>query len=117
MYKIVLKVICGMRLEWKYFCSVPESIYTEFINSIDRDTLDVNAYLVLWARQDWGVTLKMSIDDDIDELKSIIVASSRRAYSELYVFESYGLIPNDHFWISLWVSSHMKDETERRKLL
>ena len=116
LYRISLKVICGMRCESRHFCSIPDTIYKEFMDCINGDSLDVNAYLSMWARQDWGVTIRMTVDEDIDELKSLIKRSSKKAYSELYVFEPYDLIPDEDFWVKLWVSSHMKDETERRKL-
>lgn len=114
LHKVLLKVIVpGGKLEWKYFCSVPQSIYHDFISVVNPDDLDFNVYLSLWARRDWGVTLKMALVEDITRLKTLIVASSKRAYSELYVFNSFGLVPSEDFWVKFWVSSHMRSETER----
>lgn len=115
LYKIVLKVISGSILEWRYFCSVPQLIYLDFSEVANLKGLDMNAFLALWAKRDWGVSISMSTTNDIDELKTFIKLSSKKAYPELYIFHDYGLIPDEDFWIRLWVSSHMKSETERLK--
>lgn len=114
LHKIVLKVITEHnRLEWRYLCSVPEEIYADFVSAANPDTLDLNAYISLWTKYDWGVFLRMTYTEDIQRLKKLITSSCRRTYSELYIFEDYDLIPDEDFWIKLWVSSHLKSETER----
>ncbi len=114
LHKVLLKVITPEgKLEWKYFCSVPQGIYHDFVSTVHPDSLDINAYLSRWAKRDWSICLKMALVEDIERLKTLIVASCKRSYSELYVFEKYGLTPNNDFWIRLWVSSHMRREAER----
>lgn len=113
LYKIVLKVVNGRKMQWKYFCSVPQRIYHDFVNAVQPDEFSMNAYLSVWARQDWGLQLNMGLVDDIERLKATIRASNQKAYSELYIFQEYELIPDEDFWIRLWVSSHMRRETEK----
>lgn len=119
LHKVLLKVInLDKKLEWKYFCSVPQGIYQEFIDTRDTrnlDTIDMNAYLSLWAKRDWGIKIKMILVEDIERLKTLIITSCKRAYPELYTLEEHNLIPNEDFWVKLWVSSHMKTETERAR--
>lgn len=113
LYKIVLKVVSGTALKWRYFCSVPQDIYADFFDAVHLNKLDMNAYLSLWAKRDWGVSLNMGMTEDIDKLKGLIRKSSKRVYPELYIFQKQGLVPDEDFWIKLWVSSHMKSEAER----
>lgn len=114
LHKVLLKVInLDKKLEWKYFCNVPQSIYHDFVSVANLDTTDMNAYLSFWAKRDWGIKIKMILVEDIERLKTLITASCQRAYPELYVFQNYGLAPDDDFWVKLWVSSHMRTETER----
>lgn len=113
-HKVLLKVITpDGKLEWKYFCSVPQGIYHDFVSIVNPDSIDMNAYLSLWAKRDWSINLKMALVEDIERLKTLIVASCKRTYSELYIFQPFGLIPDGDFWIKFWVSSHMRSETER----
>lgn len=115
LHKVLLKVICDDRLEWRYFCSVPQGIFHDFVTSVKIEDLDINAYLSMWAKHDWGVSFSMGIVEDIERLKTLIKASSKRVYPELYIFQSYDLIPDEDFWVKLWVSSHMRNEAERTR--
>jgi hypothetical protein len=112
----MIKVINGNKLGWRYFCSVPTRIYHDFANIVNLQDSDMNAYLALWARRDWGLKISMGHIEDIDKLKYMIQNNNRKAYSELYIFQEYGLMPDENFWIRLWVSSHMRSETERLRI-
>lgn len=112
---LTIKVIAGRSLVWQTICKVPDEIYKDFSYAVQLEDLDINSYLSVWAKQDWSIYLDMSVIDNIDRLKHYIEYSNKRAYPELYAFRDYGLEPSSDFWISLWVTSHMKDETEIRK--
>ena len=112
---LTIKVIAEKNLVWQTVCKVPDEIYNDFSNAVQLGDLDINSYLSVWAKQDWGIYIDMSVIEGIDRLRHYIEYSNKRAYPELYVFRNYGLEPNNDFWMSLWVSSHMKDETEMSK--
>jgi hypothetical protein len=115
LHKIYIRVIKGKKLKWMYFCGVSEKLWNEFNSLAHIDVLDFNAYLSMWAREDFLSNFKMDRVEHIDELKQLIVASCKNTYSELYIFEKYGLEIDKDFWIKLWVSSHLKTEILRLK--
>ena len=117
MHKLYIRVIKDKRLKWMYFCGVPDEVYEKF-NAVARlGLLDLNAYLSMWARDDFLNNVQMDRVEHIDQLKRMIVTSCKNTYAELYAFEKYGLAIDKDFWIRMWTSSHMKTETERLKIL
>ena len=115
LYKIVLKLVEDNLLKWVYFCSVPKEIYDEFHDIVISDTQEINAYVSTWVKKDLGILIRLTTTENMNKIKELIIKSCRKTYSELYIFENYGLIPDEDFWIRLWISSHMKYEIEKRK--
>lgn len=111
-HKIVIKVINEDRLEWATFCYVPQEVFKEFSRWTNLKVLDFNAYLSLWAKEDFLINLDMATLKDVETLKRIVYTSCRQSYNELYQFERYGLTINRGFWLKYWVTSHLKVETE-----
>lgn len=110
-----IKVASDTDLIWQTICKVPDKIYSDFNQAVRLEDLDMNTYLSVWAKQDWSAYINMGHLDGIDRLKYYIRLSNQKAYPELYALKEDGLEPDEDFWVSLWVASHMKDETERRK--
>lgn len=102
---------------WEHFCDVPTNIYKEFIKVTQCKPEDINAYFARWVRLDYRRQIKVAYSEGIEALKSMIIRDCRQSYPELYIYEQDGLIPDESFWLSLWVSSHMKYEIEVRKLI
>jgi hypothetical protein len=105
-HKVIVKVIDNDRLVWKYFCDIPIFVYDDFFTKVTP--LEFNAYLRVWARQDFGVYLQMTHAQHLIELKNVIIKAYKTVYPELYAFEEKDLIPYEPFWVQYWVVSHME---------
>lgn len=112
-----VQVIKGSEIVWEHFCNVPTGIYKEFINTTHCKPEDINAYFQRWVRLDYHRRIKTAYSEGIEALKQMVIRDCRQAYPEMYIYKDYGLIPDESFWLSLWVSSHMKYEIEVRKLI
>ena len=112
LHKLYIRVIKDKRLKFIYFGSVPEKLYKEFDALAHIKVLDLNAYLSMWARDDFLNNLPMDRIEHITQLKRMIVTHCRNTYSELYTFEKYGITIDKDFWVKLWLCSHIKVETE-----
>lgn len=112
LHKLYIRVINGKKLKWMFFCGVPEEIWNDFNKLAHIGVLDLNAYLSMWARDDFLNNVPMDRVEHIDQLKRMIVTSCRNTYKELYSFEKFGLEVEKDFWIRLWAASHMRTETE-----
>lgn len=108
--KIYLKVVKDRRMAQVYFCTVPDEIYEAFDALVHLDTLDFNAYLSVWAAEDFMAELSMSCANNITQLRKIIINHYKRDYPELYTLEKVGIRIDDDFWIKYWTVNHMRME-------
>lgn len=115
LHKIYIRVIVGKQLKWAFVSAVPEELWKEFNSYAHIGVLDFNAYLAMWAREDFLNNVQMDRAEHITLLKRMIITSCKNTYGELYTLEKYGLEIDKDFWVRLWVSSHMLTEIQRLK--
>lgn len=96
-----------------YFCEVPDEILKDFISVTRTKPSEFRLYLDKWAFSDWKQHFDLKTVDSVDQLRMLIMYSSRGMYPELYSFPE--LKPRQSFWVDYWVTSHMKYETELQR--
>ena len=96
---------------WIHFCYVPSDVYDSYFMKLDAGKMEtIRKRLRLWAKQDFGVDVKLNTLDDLRSFRKFILNMYKSEYSEL--FPKGGFTFSTQGWVTLWVTRHMEMEIE-----
>lgn len=106
--KIMLKLLDEQteELKWFHLCYVGSSIYNDFLQTFNTDSIGFADYIADWIKQDFNLDLTMTTKRDLNILRAVVTDKYKTLYPIIY--QNSDIDTNG--WIRVWVMQKMENE-------
>lgn len=93
-------------LKWFHLCYVGSSIYNDFLQTFNTDSIGFADYIADWIKQDFNLDLTMTTKRDLNILRAVVTDKYKTLYPIIY--QNSDIDTNG--WIRVWVMQKMENE-------